>query len=497
MKINIITLFPEFFQGPLSSGLMQRAVENGLVEFNFINPRNFTDDKRQTVDDRPYGGGPGMVMLLQPLTRALRSLGHGAAGHIPAEHDPAEQLPASPSADEGGFAEHSSGNASGRLLSMSPQGRPLTQALVRELSAEKELTLICGRYEGFDARLNDLFDLEEVSLGDFVLNGGETAALAVCEAVSRLLPGFMGHEESGDEESFSQGLLEYPHYTRPEDFEGLTVPEILRSGDHAKIAAWRRERSLASTLKKRPELLERIGLAGLSKQDGAGKATGLSTSDLEFLKNQPRKLAGRNLYIALLHYPVLDKDGKSTAVSLTNLDIHDISRSSCSYGLGAFFVVTPLQDQRFILDKVLEHWVCGPGGQSNPDRKQALSKVVAADNLEEALAWVERKHGEAPLIWGSSADWTAEAEKKARRRSGKSKKDRLPANGTISFDEAGKILYTRPAILLLGTSHGLAPEVVARCDHLLPPLRRASDYNHFSVRCAATVLLDRLLGEWG
>ena len=458
MLINIVTLFPEFFQGPLSSGLMQRAVEKGLVRFNFINPRDFTDDKRQTVDDRPYGGGPGMVMLLQPLARALRSLGFG-------KPDDAASAP-------------------GRLLSMSPRGRPFNQAMAAELAGADSITLLCGRYEGFDARMGELFPLEEVSLGDFVLNGGESAALAMCEAVSRLLPGFMGHEESGLEESFSASLLEYPHYTRPEVFEGLEVPEILRGGDHAAVARWRRQEALAATARVRPELLDKARL---------------DAEDVDYLRDfygRAHKRAGRNLYLALVHYPVLDKDQKNVAVSLTNLDIHDISRSSRTYGLGRFFIVTPLEDQKFVLDKVLEHWVGGAGGQSNPDRKEALSRVTAVNALEDVVKMLEEKHGSRPLLWGSSADYSR-TPAGPRGRGRKPKRQADFSGRIISFDEARKILYTRPAVLLLGTGHGLAPEIIEQCDHLLPPLRRFADYNHLSVRSAGTVILDRILGEWG
>ncbi|MDR2050409.1 MAG: tRNA (guanosine(37)-N1)-methyltransferase TrmD [Deltaproteobacteria bacterium] len=434
MKISLLTLFPEFFDSPLSCGLMQRACASGLVEITRHNPRAYADDKRQSVDDRPYGGGPGMIMSPGPMEKALHSL-------IRRSSSPP------------------------RLLCLSPRGRRLDQELIRELALEKELILICGRYEGIDARLNDLFRMEELSLGDFVLNGGESAALALCEAVCRLLPGFMGHDESGQEESFSSGLLEYPQYTRPENYAGLRVPDVLLSGDHAGIARWRRQESLLATLERRPDLLDSVPLSG---------------EDLELLRSRPRKLPGPNLYLALLHYPVLDKEQKSVCSSLTNLDVHDLARSSRAYGLGGFFAITPLEDQRLILQELLRHWISGPGGASNPDRREALTRVIPARDLEEAVSLVRERHGSPPLIWGSSARMTNPA-----------------TSPTISFDEARKILYRHPVILLLGTGHGLAPEITDHCEAMLPPLRRIAPYNHLSVRCAGTVLLDRLLGEWG
>jgi tRNA (guanine37-N1)-methyltransferase len=455
MHINIITLFPEFFQGPLDSGLLHKAVETRLVKVNLVNPRSFTEDKRRTVDDRPYGGGPGLVMRLEPLARALHSLGFGEKNfRTDQKPDP------------------------GRLLVMSPHGRPFNQKMAGELAREETLTILCARYEGFDARLAGLFPLEPVSLGDFVLNGGESAALAVCEASCRLLPGFLGHDESALEESFSAGLLEYPHYTRPEEYAGLAVPDILLGGDHAAIARWRRQKSLLATLEARPDLLQKAPLG---------------FDDLTFLRDNPPKRPGKNLSLALLHYPVLDKDKNTVDVSLTNLDIHDISRSSRTYGLADFFIVGLREDQKLILDRVLEHWVQGAGGQNNPDRKTALSLVSVAQNLEDMLGLLERKTGERPLLWGSSADY---AQSFPGARKGK-KKSPDADKRIISFDEAGKILYTHSAVLLLGTGHGLAPEILCECDHLLPPIRRFAGYNHLSVRCAGAVLLDRLLGEWG
>jgi tRNA (guanine37-N1)-methyltransferase len=430
LKINLITLFPEFFDSPFSCGLMQRAIRSGLAEFALYSPRRYAEGSRRNVDDRPYGGGAGMVMLAEPLARALRDIASNRADAPP------------------------------RALFLSPGGRPFNQELAAELAGEKELTLLCARYEGIDARLKQLFPLEEVSLGDFVLNGGEAAALAVCEAVCRLLPGFMGHDESALEESFSAGLLEHPHYTRPEVYAGISVPEELTSGDHAGIARWRRQQSVLTTLEKRPELLE---------------TALLNREEMDWARAAPRRLTGPNLYLALVHYPVLDREQKSVCSSLTNLDIHDIARSSRTYGLGGFFVLTPLEDQRLILREVLDHWIDGPGGRSNPDRREALAGVIPVRNLDEAAALVKERHGVMPALWASSAR----------------------GKMSINFDEARKILYTRPVILLLGTGHGLAPEIVARCDALLPPLRWIAPYNHLSVRCAGAIMLDRLLGEWG
>ncbi|MDR2489457.1 MAG: tRNA (guanosine(37)-N1)-methyltransferase TrmD [Desulfovibrio sp.] len=450
MYFRIITLFPEFFVGPLSSALMQRARDAGIVRFSYHNPRDAATDRHRSVDDRPYGGGPGMVMLPGPVADTLRSLRFDARG---------QKQP-------------------GRLICLSPKGMPLSQELARELalgaasrpSADTgghdapNITLVCGRYEGLDARIEAHFPVENVSVGDFILNGGETAALCLIEAVSRLLPGFMGHKESGTDESFSQGLLEYPHYTRPDNFEGLPVPEVLRSGDHAGIALWRRRASLALTLERRPELLEDAPL---------------TCEDRDFLRKLPASRIGRNLYCALVHYPVLDKDKNSLAVSLTNFDIHDIARSSYTYGLGGYYVLTPLEDQRELLAAIMRHWTQGAGKRSNPDRSAALSVVREGAVVEDAVADVRRRTGQEPMLVGTAAG--------IRKTS---------PPGIISFARIAAILQKQPVLLLFGTGHGLAPEIARLCHAFAPPLRWHGGYNHLSVRSAAAIIFDRILGDW-
>ena len=453
MRFHIITLFPEFFAGPLTSALMQRAKDAGIVHFSFHNPRDAATDRHRSVDDRPYGGSPGMVMLPVPMASVLRSLGFGPRG---------QKQP-------------------GRLIYLSPKGKPLSQTLARQLAMGEtsgqnrifagaaasfdvpDITLICGRYEGLDARIEEYFPVESISVGDFVLNGGEAAAVCLIEAVTRLLPGFMGHEDSGEDESFSRSLLEYPHYTRPEDFEGLPVPEVLRSGNHSRIALWRRRAALALTLENRPQMLE---------------DTHLSADDKDFLRRIPLSRVGRNLYCALIHYPVLDKEKNSVAVSLTNLDIHDIARSSCTYGLGGYYVLTPLKDQRELLAAILDHWTKGAGKRGNPDRDAALALIRAGAVVEDAVADIAALTGQPPLLIGTSAD--------------------VPADGctSMSFPQIAAALHERPVLLLLGTGHGLAPEARRLCHALAPPLRWHGPYNHLSVRSAAAILFDRILGEW-
>ncbi len=432
-RFHLVTLFPEFFESPLSTALMGRAREAGIVECSLHDPRQFSTDKHRHVDDRPYGGGPGMVMQGDPLARALRSI-----------------------------------ERPGRMLFMAPGGRPLTQDMVRDLAREKDLTIVCGRYEGIDARLLQLFPLEPVSVGDIVLNGGESAALSVLEAVARLIPGFMGKEESGDDESFSHGLLEYPHYTRPESLEGLSVPEVLQSGDHARIAQWRRQESVRTTLRMRPEMLNEAPLY---------------REDVQTLAETPRDRPGRNLSFCLVHYPVSLGPKKIGASSLTNLDIHDIARISRSYAMGSFYPVTPLRDQLRVLEEILRHWTRGPGGIGNADRAQALGLVQPATSLEEAVAHMTAQHGTRPRLVASSAVWPAKG------------KASQPGRMPMTPRDVRRWCDQGPVMLCLGTAQGLAPEVLEQCEGTLRPVRFLG-YNHLSVRSAAAILADRILGDY-
>ncbi len=434
MLFNLLTLFPEFFDSPLACALLGKAQERGLLRVERIDPRTFTTDRHRTVDDRPYGGGPGMVMLPEPLDMALASL-----------------------------------TTPGRKLLMAPSGRPLTQEYAEELSREPVLTLVCGRYEGVDARILELHDLEPVSVGDYVLGGGEAAALCVIEAVSRLLEGFMGHCQSGEEESFSNGLLEYPHYTRPEAYKGLDVPEVLLSGDHKRVARWRREQSLEATLRQRPELLAEAPLddADLSHLRGLLHADPTAGSRLY-------SRLSKNLHLVLAHYPVLDREKKVATVSLTNLDLHDIARCSRAYQLGGFFVATPLEDQRALAEELLAHWTQGAGRKANPDRGCALERVQVVGRIEDAVAAIQAAFGCMPKVVVSSARGTGGL---------------LPA-------QVRAWLENEPVLLVLGTGHGLAPQVTLSADGALRPIRPLSDYNHLPVRAAAVVYLDRILGDW-
>jgi tRNA (guanine37-N1)-methyltransferase len=225
MRIDVVTIFPDMFREVFEFGILRRAREAGLVEVRVHDLRLFTFDRHRTTDDAPYGGGPGMVMKVEPLVEAVEAIAKMGGG------------------------------GAWRLVLLSPRGAPLDQAKVKGLSEEDHLVLVAGRYEGVDERFLELTGAEEISIGDYVLSGGEIPAMVMIDAVVRLLPGAISDPRSAEEDSFSRGVLDYPHYTRPAEYRGLRVPEVLLSGDHGAVAAWRESRALSDTRARRPELL--------------------------------------------------------------------------------------------------------------------------------------------------------------------------------------------------------------------------------------------------
>ncbi|MFH1132820.1 MAG: tRNA (guanosine(37)-N1)-methyltransferase TrmD [Pseudomonadota bacterium] len=416
MQFYVVTIFPEIFDSFLATSLVGKALESGLIKINMVDPRDFTSNRHRTVDDTPFGGGDGMVMKPEPIVAALES--------IPGQRSDVH-----------------------RIL-LSPQGETLKQKHLLELQAHGNVVLVCGRYEGFDERIRDFVD-QELSLGDFVLNGGEVGAMAVIDGVARLEPGVIGNQDSLSNESFSEGLLEYPQYTRPRSFRDLEVPDVLLSGDHEKIKNWRQVQMQKRTRERRPDLWARHESAVLGS------------------------LALRT-YVALLHHPVYDRGGRVVTTAITNLDLHDIARSTRTYGLAGYFVVTPLASQRDLAMRILAHWDKGYGATYNEMRRDALSLVHVASDLQDAIARVEKAHGCRPFVVATSA---------------KTQQGRLSQTELLS-----KLGSAQPVIILMGTGWGLTHETIEAADACLAPLSAGMGYNHLSVRSAAAILLDRFFG---
>jgi len=421
VKFTVVTILPELIEPALTAGVVGRAKQAGTIEVGCVNPRDFTSDKHRTVDDTPYGGGPGMVMKPEPL---LAAIAKARQGH--------------------------------RIL-LSPGGKALTQARVQELAKLDHLVLVCGRYEGVDQRVIDTAIDEEISIGDYVLSGGELGALVIIDAVARLVPGVLGEPTSADDESFSAGLLEYPQYTRPVTLDGREVPAVLAGGNHAAINAWRRLQAMQRTASRRPDLWQRYRQA---------KAE---------LKAFPPLTA--RTHLALVHHPVVDRVGTVITTALTNFDIHDLARSAMTYGLAAFHLITPVTSQRDKAEHIARLWM---GDDQGEHRARALELVRTADSIETVIAALADEYGQAPTVVATSAK--ASSFPAAPRRT--------PAELV-----AEHALDPSPLLILLGSGWGLADSLIPSVSRILTPIEGASEWNHLSVRSAGAILLDRLFGR--
>jgi tRNA (guanine37-N1)-methyltransferase len=308
------------------------------------------------------------------------------------------------------------------------------------------LILVCGRYEGIDDRVRELAIDEELSIGDFVLSGGEPAAMVVIDALSRYVPGVLGEATSTDEESFSEGLLEHPQFTRPPEFRGARVPDVLLSGDHERVRVWRAGEARRRTRERRPDLWARRP------------------------ESRESSFAART-FAALVHHPVVDRSGRIVTTAVTNLDIHDIARASKTFGLAGYFVVTPVEAQRELVGRILGHWSTGAGREHNDKRTEALENVRVVPALDDA-----RRAAGDPIVVATGA---------------------RPRAKTASFAEleARAAAENRPVLLVFGTGWGLAEEVFEAADLVLPPISGPTPYNHLSVRSAVAIVLDRLFGN--
>lgn len=408
MRFEVVTLFPEFFGAPLATGLLGKAIEAGRVSVHTVDPRAFTQDRHRTVDDTPYGGGGGMVMKPGPVRAAITAARNAGGGPV---------------------------------LLMSPQGRPLAQADLQRWARLPHLVLVAGRYEGFDERIRLVAD-EEVSLGDFVLTGGEYAALAVIDGVVRLLPGTLGNASSPEEDSFSSGLLEYPHYTRPPDLEGAGVPEVLLSGHHAEIAAWRQARALERTRWRRPDLLAR---RGFTRAERAILVTAPSAAPPTTLLLITRGSAPEVL---------------ATAGAATQL--------ACAYQVAGLVLVIAAEDVRQAVAEAL----------ATPGQEDAAAgpRVEVAASVE---AW-RAVQGPTILVTGAPTPpdvaTTAPQVAVARARA----------------ERATLALVLGPGLVWAA---GKRLEVASFLDGVLPPVRVGAPANDLGLLPAAAILLDRLLGE--
>ena len=426
MNYHIITLFPELFEGLISSTLVSKAIQKDLISVEVQQFRDFAINTQGQVDDSPYGGGGGMVARVDACVSAI-------------EHAKLK-LPNAP------------------VVLFTPRGRPLTQNLVKELNAKQlnggGFILFCSRYEGVDERFAKHWVDYEISVGDSVYMGGEVPAMAFLEASSRLIPGVLGNEKSIEEESFELNGLEYPHYTKPRDFRGVQVPEILLSGNHAEIEKWRKEQSIVDTSLRRPDLVSEE----------------LSDSSPSQEKEIPP------IYLGLMHYPVVDKQDRIVTSSITNLDVHDIARSVKTFNLDGFFIIHPSRVLRTLIQRVCDHWASGAGLDYNPNRSEALETITSVSALDDAIRIIEANHGVVPRIVVTSA---------------------RPGDKMLEYSRFRSLMpaFKEPLLILFGTAWGMDKSIMQRADYRLNPICGPGEYNHLSVRSAVAISLDRLFGS--
>jgi len=428
MKYDIITIFPEFFDSVFSFGVIKRALDKKVIDINVHDLREYTHDKHNSVDDTPYGGGGGMLMMPQPLSEAIEDV----------------RLK----------------NKKSLVILTSPLGEILNDNLANEIKEFEQAIIICGRYEGVDERIKNLYVDREISIGDYVISGGEFAAGIIVDSVSRNIPGVLGNEASATNDSFKNGLLEYPQYTKPEEFKNLNVPPVLLSGNHKEIEKWRRIESIKKTFNNRPELLDQ---------------SSLSIDDTEFLKKiQIETKPNFRVYIALIHYPVYNKDLKKITTAFTNLDAHDIARAGKTYGVKKFYLVNPNNEQRMLVKRVIDHWTDGPGVEFNPTRKEALEIVDINESIEEIIEDIDKIEKVKPKVVVTDA---------------------RVKNNMLGYKELRDKIFKQdqPFLILFGTGWGLTDDVIDSADYILKPLKGFDTFNHLSVRSAAAVILDRLL----
>ena len=426
VHFQVLTIFPELFETFKSVGLLSRGIEQGAIDITTSHLRDFAINTHGQIDDTPYGGGSGMVLRPEPADAAIKKA---------KELDP-----------------------SAKVVLFTPRGQVFTQNLARKLANQAQennsgFILLCCRYEGVDERIAKHYVDLEINIGDYIMMGGEAPAMSFIESVGRLVPGVLGNPESQTEESFENILLEYPQYTKPSEYQGMKVPDVLLSGHHAQIEKWRHEQALEDTKTRRPDLYQKS----------------LTARSLK-----PR-VANPNIALALIHYPVLDKQGAVITSSITNIDLHDIARSCRTYNIESLYIVHPTKILRRLSEKICEHWDTGYGSTYNPNRKEALSLLRIVPELNDAIMDLKERFGRNPVIVTTSA--------------------RAAANTTTYDDFRIRLSNSEdPHLLLFGTGWGLTDEVMNLAQYRLEPINGRGNYNHLSVRSAAAIILDRLLG---
>lgn len=417
MKITILTAFPELMNNYLNASVLGRGIASGKLDVEVTDIRDYAEGDYRQIDDYCYGSG-GMILMPEPLGKAFEDI---------SEKGPKPYV-----------------------IYPSPQGVHLHQELVEDFSRKDHLVILCGHYEGVDERVTQKYVDLEVSLGDFVLTGGEMPAMAIVDAVSRLIPGVVGNSRSVSNDSFYSGMLDTPNYTRPAEWQEERVPEILLSGNDKAVKQWRNRQSVERTLNRRPDIVGRAGLAPW--------------------------LSGGS-YVMEVHAPVLDKKGEKSSTAITGMDLHDIARACRTYGIKKYLLVTPLAAQKEMVKKIAAHWTEGWGSTYNPDRKEAFSTLKVFTTVGQAIRWVREKEKKEPFKIATTAADHPGAQHWLSLKREIFRKDLSP-------------------VFIFGTGWGLHPEVLDKADAVMTPITGGNDgWNHLSVRSAVSITLDRFYGR--
>ncbi|MBD3273091.1 tRNA (guanosine(37)-N1)-methyltransferase TrmD [Candidatus Dependentiae bacterium] len=441
MKISIITVFPDIYESFLKLSLIGRAIEKKIIDVKLIRFSDMCEPKVR-IDNPACGPGAGMVIKPEVIQKAIQK------------------------------SEREWGK--GFKIFFSPQGERLEQPLLKKLAQkfflkessqrvetkEDHIILVCARYEGIDQRVEDFYADLILSIGDYVVMGGDLPAQVFLESFLRLVPGVVGKFESVEKESFSGPFLDYPTYSLPKEWNGLKVPEILLSGNHAEIEKFRKKQAAKKTVLNRFDWFR----SSNPKKEEIELAK-------EFIPNH---------YVALMHTQVLVQDNKEGNTSITSLDIHDIARSSATYGIKNYFVVSQLKDQQNILKSFMEFWLSDEGKEYNLSRFEAVKRIIPAFNFEDVFNKIKEKEGVEPIIITTSAK--ADNSKNIRPK-------------IIDYSCQKEIFKKkRPVLFLFGTGKGLSYSILEKSDYLLLPVNGMTNYNHLSVRSAVAIILDRWLG---
>lgn len=427
MNVSIVTLFPDLYKPFLQTSLIRRAQEQERIAINVTDLFLYARPKER-IDGPTFGPGSGVVLRPEIIEKAIQD-----------------------QEEKGGSAYK---------IFFSPHGKKLDQRkleqLARELQDKKHILLMPARYEGMDARVEENYADQVISIGDYVLMGGDLPAMVLLEGLLRLLPGVVGKRTSVERDSFSTAFVDYPEYTEPVNWHNRAVPEIIRSGNHKKIEEWRQEQAARRTVINHFAWLR-----------------------MHVSTKQDIELAEKYIpshYAILMHADVLLPGGITGTSSVTSLDIHDIGRSARTFGIKKYILVTPLEDQKKIIQKLLNFWLDPVGIEYNRHRHEALSYVVLVNNLEEALEYIKKEEKKEPLLLATGAKRTAHAQR------------------ITYFDQELVWKHERPVAFIFGTARGLSESIINSCDFLLEPIEGFSKFNHLSVRSAAAIIFDRWLG---